>query len=199
MLRIGCVSIRVSHIYLLLLLPIMYVSSSHSFAQTDNKNSVISAISIILIHPQAAAGWPTSELLDRPIAAYFNIPSVLDDHDRVPSLLNGGLEKVRPEFWGFCLGLTAAIDSYQTQRSRSQIDYTPGDLGWDPLNFAKEGTESRAKLQLAEIQNGRLAMFGVTGFAVQEAVGHSAVVDETPVFFHPITETVEIILKGLVQ
>lgn len=146
----------------------------------------------------AAAGWPASELFDRPIAEFFGIPSTLDDMDRAPSFLNGNLDKVSPQFWGFCLGLTAAIDSYQTQRSRSQADYTPGDLGWDPLNFAS--SEPRKKdLQLAEMQNGRLAMLGVTGFAVQEFVTKQGVVDETPAFFQPLSETAEELLKGLLQ
>jgi hypothetical protein len=157
---------------------------------------------LYILFPKAAAGWPISELLDRPIAKFFGIPSVLDDHDRVPSILNGGLGKVSPEFWGFCLGLCAAIDSYQNHRARSNAgnqNYSPGDLGWDPLNMAQEGTESRKTMQLAEIQNGRLAMLGVTGFAVQEAVGGQGVIDETPIFFQPLTETVELILKGLLE
>jgi Chlorophyll A-B binding protein len=147
---------------------------------------------------QAAAGWPTSELLDRPIAEYFNVPSVLDDMDRVPSFVNGNLDQVSPEFWGFCLGLTAAIDSYQTQRSRTQKDYTPGDLGWDPLQCASTETSKR-EMQLAEMQNGRLAMLGVTGYAVQEFIVPQAVVEETPFFFQPLTETVEAVLKGLLE
>lgn len=149
----------------------------------------------------AAAGWPTSELLDRPIADYFNLPSVLDDMDRAPSplsLMLGDGSDVRPEFWGFCLGLTAAIDSYQTHRSRTQTDYTPGDLGWDPLQCAAT-EESKKQMQLAEMQNGRLAMLGVTGFAVQEFVIPQAVVEETPVFFQPITETAELLLKSILE
>ena len=117
--------------------------------------------------------------------------------DRAPSLLD--TTTVRPEFWGFCLGLTAAIDSYQTHRSRTETDYTPGDLGWDPLQCA--ATEvSKKQMQLAEMQNGRLAMLGVTGFALQEYVLSSqAVVDETPFFFKPITETAEMLFKSLLE
>ena len=117
--------------------------------------------------------------------------------DRVPSLFDSS-SAVRPEFWGFCLGLTAAIDSYQTHRSRTQVDYTPGDLGWDPLQCA--ATEvSKKQMQLAEMQNGRLAMLGVTGFAVQEYVIPQAVVEETPFFFLPVTETAEMFLKSILQ
>lgn len=38
----------------------------------------------------AAIGWPISEILDRSIADFFNVPTTLDDGDRVPSVLNGG-------------------------------------------------------------------------------------------------------------
>jgi Chlorophyll A-B binding protein len=164
-------------------------------------HAFIYANNFLVLSSQAAAGWPTSEILDRPIAEYFNVPSALDDMDRVPFWGNGNLDQIRPEFWGFCLGLSAAIDSYQNQRSRTQKDYTPGDLGWDPLNLASSTTESsrKSELQLAEMQNGRLAMLGVTGFAVQEFVVSQGVVDETPIFFQPLTETAENILKGILE
>jgi hypothetical protein len=119
--------------------------------------------------------------------------------DRVPFWGNGNFNDIRPEFWGFCLGLTAAIDSYQIQRSRTQKDYTPGDLGWDPLHLISSETRRKDELQLAEMQNGRLAMLGVTGFAVQEFVISQGVVDETPIFFQPLTETAEIFLKGILE
>jgi hypothetical protein len=38
----------------------------------------------------AAVGWPISEVMDRKIADFFNAPTMLDDGDRVPSVLNGG-------------------------------------------------------------------------------------------------------------
>lgn len=80
---------------------------------------------------QAAAGWPLSELLDRSIAEFFGIPSILDQADRVPSFLNGGLEQVSPVWWGTCLGLTAAIDMYGISKSRAgDPTYFPGKLGF---------------------------------------------------------------------
>jgi TRAP-type C4-dicarboxylate transport system substrate-binding protein len=44
-------------------------------------------------------------------------------------------------------------------------------------------------MKLAEIKHGRLAMIAVSGFGLQEYVSKLAVVDETPFFFYPITET----------
>lgn len=141
----------------------------------------------------AAAGWPVSELVDRQLAEYFGVPSVLDDGDRVPSVLNGGLEKVVPEWWGFCLGLCAAIDLYGLQRARAagtESGYIPGDLDFDPLGLYPKDEANRKRMQLAEIKHSRVAMLGVTGFAAQEYISKLGVIDETPFFFYPLTKTI---------
>lgn len=49
-------------------------------------------------------------------------------------------------------------------------------------------------MQLAEIKHGRLAMVAILGYVVQEYVTKIGVVDETPVFFEPITESVQALL-----
>jgi len=143
----------------------------------------------------AAAGWPLSELLDRPIAELvdedfgLNLPPMVDGSDRVPSLLNGGMENVSPLFWGFCIGLTAAIDLKGIRIARysdEDSDYLPGDYGWDPLGLYPADEEGRTRMQLAEIKHGRLGMLAITGFAAQEFVGNAGVVDETPLFFRPL-------------
>eukprot|EP00536_Pseudo-nitzschia_multiseries_P000125 jgi/Psemu1/155308/gw1.3.269.1 len=139
----------------------------------------------------AAVGWPISELEDRDIADYFHVSSVLDDGDRVPSMLNGGMERIDPRFWGFCLGMTAAIDLYGVSKSRrSADDYFPGNIGFDPLNLFPPDREGREKMKLAEIKHGRVAMLGVVGYVVEEYVTKMAVVDDTPILFQPITETI---------
>ena len=135
----------------------------------------------------AAVGWPVSELLDRRIADAWGLPAVLDETDRVPSILNGGLDSVSPVWWGACLGLTAAIDLHGVTRSRSgDPDYFPGNLGFDPLNLYPRDKAGQARMQLAEIKHGRTAMIGVTGFAFQEYATQIGVVDQTPLFFYPV-------------
>lgn len=148
----------------------------------------------------AAAGWPLSELYDKKIAAFFDLEPAVDTGDRVPSLLNGGLDKISPLWWGFCIGLTAAIDLYGVQRARSagsSSGYIPGDLGFDPLGLYPEGKEDQLRMQLAEIKHGRTAMVAVLGFALQEAVSKQGVVVETPFFFLPFTQTVRTYLESL--
>lgn len=146
----------------------------------------------------AATGWPLSELFDRPLTELvdadfgLNLSPMLDTTDRVPSLLNGGMDNVSPWWWGFCLGLTAAIDVKGIMNSRYSDDggsdgesYLPGDYGFDPLGLYPGDAAGKERMQLAEIKHGRLSMLAVTGFAMQEYVSKVGVVDETPMFFQP--------------
>ena len=140
----------------------------------------------------AAAGWPISELLDEKFASILHLPTTLDINDRVPSLLNGGLGKVSPIFWGFCLGLTAAIDLYGIQRQKNihNTNYIPGDLGFDPIGLYPLEASARKEMQVKEIKNGRLAMIAITLFALEEFLGHSGVVDASSFFFEPVWKSI---------
>lgn len=135
----------------------------------------------------AAAGWPISELFDKQIAIAFGLQPALDSADRVPALLNGGLDKISPLYWGLVLGAAAAIDMYGFSKARNGGEgYIPGDLGFDPLGVYPKDKEGQNRMQLAEIKNGRLAMIAIFAFAVQEFVTKMGVVDQTPIFFKPI-------------
>ena len=111
---------------------------------------------------------------------------------QLAGLLNGGLERVSPVWWGTCLGLTAAIDLDAIAKSRSgDPEYFPGKLGFDPLNLYPPDKEGRARMELAEIKHGRLSMIAVAAYGIQEYVTHLGVIDETPFFFFPINESLE--------
>lgn len=130
--------------------------------------------------------------MDRSIADFFDAPTMLDEGDRVPSVLNGGMGKISPEFWGFCVGLSAAIDMYGVAKARrGGNDYFPGNLGFDPMNFFPTDKDGQERVKLAEIKHGRAAMVGVLGYVWEEYTTKMAIVDDTPVFFQPITESVE--------
>jgi len=134
----------------------------------------------------AAAGWPLSELYDKKIANLLSITPLLDENDRVPSLLNGGLDKVSPAYWAACLILASGVELYgMSQKTKS--DYFPGNLGIDPLGLYPKDVAGKKTMQLKEIKNGRLAMIAIFGFAFQEFVSKIAVINETPLFFKPIS------------
>lgn len=135
----------------------------------------------------AAAGWPISELFDKKIATVLGMAPVLDAADRAPSLLNGGLGKISPIYWIGVLGMAAAIDFYGIQQ-KGKPDYSPGNLGFDPLGVFPKDAEGQKWMQTAELKNGRLAMIAITAFAFQEFVTKLGVVDETPIFFKPFSQ-----------
>lgn len=140
----------------------------------------------------AAVGWPASELWDRAVASQFGMDPLLDDTGRAPSLLNGGLGRVSPIWWGFCIGLCAAIDMYGLAKARrGDPQYRPGMLGFDPLNLYPADQQGQARVELAEIKHGRLAMVTVVSYSIEEWVTKIALVDETPGLFVPLTEAVE--------
>jgi len=146
----------------------------------------------------AAAGWPISELFDKKLASVLGMIPAVDDGNRVPSLLNGGLGKVSPAYWVACIIGAAAIDLYGvSKRQASDKSYLPGDLGFDPLGVMdKVGDDGQKWMRLAEIKNGRLAMIAVVGFAFQEAITKIGVVDETPVFFYPLGQAMKMFINS---
>jgi hypothetical protein len=156
----------------------------------------------------AALGWPVSEALDKPIADYFGLKTILvaggpEALLRAPSLLNGGLDNVSPLFWAGVFAFSAVTEVYATKikkragfrntlaalgaESLTGIDidgdgqvgaptmlkadnnYLAGDLGFDPLGLFKGSDMDKRTMQLKELNNGRLAMIAITGYAINEA------------------------------
>ena len=73
----------------------------------------------------------------------------------------------------------------------------PTDYGFDPLNFLGGKTDGQNRfLQEAEVFNGRLGMLAIVGFAAQEFVLKSAVVDQIPIFFKPLNVAFEQLMTG---
>jgi len=142
----------------------------------------------------AIVGWPLSELL---------APSWMLQDGKAPSVLNGmnipsALAIVT--FFG-----AVGFFEYQTALRRNDntafgtmhradlVDCVDGkygvagDYGWDPLNLYSsigDNAYARKGLREVEVSHGRMAMLGITGFALQEYVtGHPVV--ENSMFFHP--------------
>jgi hypothetical protein len=56
-------------------------------------------------------------------------------------------------------------------------DYTPGDIGFDPLGLKPDDAEELKIMQTKELQNGRLAMLAAAGFLAQELVDGKGIVE----------------------
>ena len=135
----------------------------------------------------AAAGWPLAELVSGPYLHLDQANGGPGLDGRVPSLFNGQfLENILPI--GLVFGAIAYVE--QTYDAKGGVG---GDYGFDPLGFSTgkaPGPLASAPnvgdleaLKVAEIKNGRAAMMAITGFAVQEFVYGTPVVDQTPIFF----------------
>lgn len=125
----------------------------------------------------AAIGWPVSELYDGAIASNYDLPvTTLLDDGRAPALLNGNLSTVSPYYWGFVIGLAAAIDIYGITQRRwwtpsIDEDVPPvGGIQFDPFGLYSPYTAA------AEIKHGRVAMLAVSIFALQEYVTQQPIV-----------------------
>jgi hypothetical protein len=143
----------------------------------------------------AAAGWPLAELLDRKLAFLVNMRPLLVFQDRVPSVLNGGLDRVPGAYWAAALGVAFAIETLGQLRENSANnmgrEVTPGDLGFDPLGLAGKTKAERFYQMEAELFNGRLAMLAITSFALQEWWTSNSIVNQFPIFFKPINIALE--------
>jgi Chlorophyll A-B binding protein len=143
----------------------------------------------------AAVGWPIAELFDKQLAYAFNLKPLLVFQDRVPSVLNGGLDRTPAIYWAATLGVAFAIESFgllkESNAEKAKVAYTPGDLGFDPLGLAGATVEDQKFKAEAELFNGRLAMLAITGFAIQEWWTQNSVINETPMFFKPINVVLE--------
>lgn len=146
----------------------------------------------------AAAGWPMSELFNRKIANVLSLDPVVDATNRVPSVLNGGLGKVSATYWISCVALAAAVELFTMFSASKQKDYFPGNLGFDLFGLYPTDKKGQQWMQTAEIKNGRLAMVAITGFAFQEFAMHTAVIDQSPFFFHPIWESLSNQVPGYI-
>lgn len=91
-----------------------------------------------------------------------------------------GVEAVFPPFWYLILTAIGIAEGYRLTigyndpREKDQIreDYQPGNLGFDPLGLFPQDKAAQLDIQTKELNNGRLAMIAIAGFAAQEEVDH---------------------------
>lgn len=135
----------------------------------------------------AVVGWPLAELWDKEIASALGLQDSLTSSGASPSPLNGGLDKIEPEYW-LIVACTAGIFELQSKWAMEdgKDKYIPGDCGFDPLKFFPEEKAAQFEMQTKEIKHGRIAMMAVLGFSIQEALYGAPVTAETPFFFQPL-------------
>ena len=100
------------------------------------------------------------------------------------------IPQIPPAFWAvltICIGRaefyraeTAFVEPENLRYDRQyqlRPEYTPGDLGFDPLGLMPDDPDEFAIMQTKELQNGRLAMLAAAGFFAQEAVNHQGILE----------------------
>lgn len=130
----------------------------------------------------ATVGWAVSELSHNSIASTFGLPSILDSSDKVPSVLNGGLDRINPFFWMEVICVAAVLE-FISIKNDFVANGTPGAFNFDPLGIAGNTAFEKFDKKEAELFNGRLAMLAITGFAIQEFTIHDAIIHQLPSFF----------------
>ena len=135
----------------------------------------------------AAVGWPASELLHPYISEAVGLPNLLNEAGQVPSVLNGGLEKIINIPGGLFLVLFALgrAFSIETGALRARTNFLssnpkerfPHDLGFDPLGFYAKATPSQREVMAEkELNNGRLAMIAIALYPLIEFVSKQPIV-----------------------
>merc|ERR1712113_291752 len=89
------------------------------------------------------------------------------------------------ELLGLLIGsleLNRALQGWKAPGSGVQFqdlneDYFPGDVGFDPLGLKPADADEFLEMSNKELQNGRLAMFGVAGMVAQELVNHRTILE----------------------
>ena len=80
-------------------------------------------------------------------------------------------------FWGVVLIVISVAEVFSVFSFQSpfggepwtvRTDYSPGDLGWDPLGVKPTNAAELKAMQTRELNNGRLAMIGAAGMIAQE-------------------------------
>ena len=132
----------------------------------------------------AAVGWPLAELWDRSIAGFLGLEPALTSSGASPSLLNGGLDKIEPDYWVIVASIAGLAElSNKETKDEKGTNYIPGDCAFDPLGLMPETKEGIMEMQTKELKHGRIAMMAILGYVVQEALYRAPVTDETPFFF----------------
>ena len=122
-----------------------------------------------------SVGWPLAEIVHPYLSNLMNKESLLTSGGKVPSLLNGGLDKINPVFFMAIIVLSATLESMNINKNYN-VDSIPGDLEFDPLKlYSTKSVKTKRELELKELNNGRLAMIAITYFAISEFITNTPI------------------------
>jgi hypothetical protein len=123
-----------------------------------------------------SVGWPFAELYHPYLSKISNSANILSDNGKVPSLLNGGLDKVNPVFFMAAIVFATTLELNNIRKVYDN-ESIPGDLGFDPLKlYNGKDVVTKSNLELKEINNGRLAMLAITYYAISEFITKNPIV-----------------------
>merc|ERR1712232_1449610 len=116
----------------------------------------------------------SSFLFDASISgpAITHIPQVPDGFWAVIIAFIGAAEASRAQE-----GWVDPADCPVDQPGLLRDDYTPGDIGWDPLGLKPKDPEEYKIMATKELQHGRLAMLAAAGFMAQELVDGKGIIE----------------------
>lgn len=116
-----------------------------------------------------SVGWPLAEIYHPYLSKLYG-NNLLALNGKVPSLLNGGLDKINPAFFMAIIIFATTLESANIVKNYD-IESIPGDLGFDPLNiYRTKSAKTKRELELKELNNGRIAMLAITYFAINEFI-----------------------------
>jgi hypothetical protein len=117
-----------------------------------------------------SVGWPLAELYHPYLSKISNSPNLLSVNGKVPSILNGGLDKINPVFFMAAITLATSLELSNIKKNYEN-ESIPGDLGFDPLKlYNGRDVVTKKNLELKEINNGRLAMVAITYYVFSEFI-----------------------------
>nr|CAJ19158.1 light-harvesting complex protein Lhcc6 precursor [Rhodomonas sp. CS24] len=125
----------------------------------------------------AALGWPVAEFLNGPISKAMGAKSFLFYATKIQK--RAGFRATMAALGAEDLtGIDIDGDGQVgAPKMLAEDNYMPGDLGFDPLGLYKgKSAEWKRDMQLKELNNGRLAMIAITGYAFNEAATKVSVV-----------------------
>ena len=131
-----------------------------------------------------SVGWPLAELYHPYLSKIMNGDNLLTVGGKVPSLLNGGLDKINPAFFMTAIIFATTLESASIAKNY-EIESIPGDLGFDPLNiYTTNNVKNKRELELKELNNGRIAMLAITYFAINEFITDTPIANSfTPIYY----------------